>query len=272
MYGQRRDLLVPGGDLLQVRAPEEPQHRQVRLPVPSVRGGVDEPRPPVGAPQHVPVPEVAVEAGRRLGGTGDRREPRAGGLHHGRVVRGQRASVDGRPDVRQHPLLGVPVGPLGAGDVPHRGESDVRLTRTTRRTGPVRGRPGSVQRREPPPQPQRGPDGGRTHCDPFRHQPPGVVPVHLRHRHHPRSPQPPQPGGLRAGRVGSVGVLGDHGPAVGESDLGDRAGEWADRVRGAAGEARGGGEGVHMDASVRRPTDRSLDFGRSPVRRRKEAV
>ena len=46
------------------RAAEQRQLRQVGLPVPAVRRRVDQPGPPVGRPQHVARPQVAVECGR----------------------------------------------------------------------------------------------------------------------------------------------------------------------------------------------------------------
>src|SRR5262249_50446588 len=57
---QRGDLGVAGQDPVQERRAEQGQHGQVGLPVPAVRGRVDQPAPPA-RPQHVPGPAVPVD-------------------------------------------------------------------------------------------------------------------------------------------------------------------------------------------------------------------
>ncbi len=64
--GEGRDLGVRIDDPRQVRQPEQRQHRQVGLAVATVSGRVDDPDALLGAPQHVAVPEIAVQPGRRL--------------------------------------------------------------------------------------------------------------------------------------------------------------------------------------------------------------
>ena len=64
--GQRRRLVVGVEHPRQVRQPEQRQHRQVGLAVAAVRRRVDHPDLAVVAPEHVAVPEVAVQPGRRL--------------------------------------------------------------------------------------------------------------------------------------------------------------------------------------------------------------
>src|SRR5579875_616560 len=64
--GKRVALLV-GGDQPPRQAAEKLQHRQVDLPVAAVGGGIDQPGVSGPVPEDVAPPQVAVEAGRRLG-------------------------------------------------------------------------------------------------------------------------------------------------------------------------------------------------------------
>ena len=110
---QRGRLVVAGQDPVQVRRAEQGQHGQVGLPVPAVRGRVDQPAPPAG-PQHVPRPAVAVDAARRLGRAGQLGDAGQHGLHRRHVCRAERARVGGPAQVGQQPPAGVPLRP-GAG-------------------------------------------------------------------------------------------------------------------------------------------------------------
>src|SRR5262249_33673554 len=64
--GERRDLLVGRQHPRQVGQAEEREHREVRLAVAAVRGGVDRAAAALVRPDDVAVPEVAVQAGRAL--------------------------------------------------------------------------------------------------------------------------------------------------------------------------------------------------------------
>ena len=85
-----------------MRAAEQGEHREVGLPVPAVRRGVDQPRS-VGRPQHVARPQVAVQPGRWFGRPGERGQPLAHALDHGGLVGGQVARRRGRSAGRAPP-------------------------------------------------------------------------------------------------------------------------------------------------------------------------
>lgn len=64
--GEGSDLVVCGEDRLQMRQPEQREHREVGLPVTAVGRRVDQPHPG-RRPQDVAGPQVAVQPGGRLG-------------------------------------------------------------------------------------------------------------------------------------------------------------------------------------------------------------
>lgn len=218
---ERRDLLVALEHLLQTGTAEQPQHREVRLPVPAVRGRVDEPDPSVGRPQHIAAPQVAVQPRGRLRRSRQLRQPLAQPLHDGRLTGPERALVDRPPQIRQHTLPGVPARPVGAGFVAHRREPDVRVHGAARRRRPERRRPGGVQRREVPPEPHRRLGVRPPVRDPVDDQPALLVPVHRRHPHACGGGQPPQPRRLGPGRPRRVAPLDDHDPSVVQGDFGE---------------------------------------------------
>ena len=61
--GEGRRVLVGGIIALQMRQAEQREHREVELAVPAVRRGVDQPDLALLAPEHVAVPQVAVQPG-----------------------------------------------------------------------------------------------------------------------------------------------------------------------------------------------------------------
>jgi hypothetical protein len=145
---QRRRLVIGGNDPLEVRTPEEPQHREVGLPMPTMRSGVDEPHP-VATPEHGPAPEVAMQPGRRLGRPSKLPNPVTDGLDGPRLE--NRPAVDSDPQIRKHPILGIPLSPTMPGDIPHGRKPDPGINRPTGRRDPKRIGPGQMKPRKLPP-------------------------------------------------------------------------------------------------------------------------
>ena len=142
--GQRPDLVVRAEDGVQVRrAAEERQLGQVGLPVPAVRGRIDQPGPPVGAQSTLPGHRSPCSAGRRFA----RRVPvHDVDDHCSTSATSPPDSAPRRPrssQVRQQPALARTRSPRPGG----RG---VVLRQRTDEAGPVRRRrrrrPGAVQR------------------------------------------------------------------------------------------------------------------------------
>ncbi len=77
---ERRDLLV-GVEGGRTETAEEPHHRQIELAMTAVRGGIHQPVPPVGGPEAVPRPQVAVQPRRRLVGASELAETRRDPTH-----------------------------------------------------------------------------------------------------------------------------------------------------------------------------------------------
>ena len=148
--GERVGLVVGREHHRQVRQPEERQHRQVDLAVPAVRRGVDDPgrgggagggaAGGVGAPQHVAVPQVAVQAGRWLVGQ-QHGQAADQPLDGGDVGVGDGAAVAGQLEVGQHPAHGVELRPGVGAALGQRqpGDEPVTLGAVRRRTGAVGG-------------------------------------------------------------------------------------------------------------------------------------
>src|SRR3954453_15982295 len=67
---ERGRLVVGGDDAVEERRAEQREHRQVGLPMPTMRRRVDEPTTSVGAPEEVATPQVAVNARRWFVGVG----------------------------------------------------------------------------------------------------------------------------------------------------------------------------------------------------------
>ncbi len=82
-----------------MRASEQPQHRQVGLPVTAVCRRVDQPGPAAGVPQDVAAPQVAVKAGGRLRGAGQLIDPLDDLMKHPALGRADGAPVDCRGQV-----------------------------------------------------------------------------------------------------------------------------------------------------------------------------
>ncbi|ALE81541.1 hypothetical protein WY02_27895 [Pseudonocardia sp. AL041005-10] len=161
--GERGVLVVGGEDDVEVRQPEQVQHREVGLAVPAVRGRVDQPRGAVPVPvvartpQHVARPQVPVQPGRRLVRTGQGADPSAHVVDGGGTGRVEGAAVPGGPQVGQHPVGGEPVGPRAVvRTVLHPRVPDPRPRRPAGRRGTERVGTGGVQRRQLPAEPFRG--------------------------------------------------------------------------------------------------------------------
>jgi hypothetical protein len=158
---------------------------------------------------------------------------------HGGLGGAYGAVVDRAAQVGQHPVLGVPGGPVVAVGVPHGSASDVRVPRAARRRGAERGCPGGVQGGEAATETDRRAGGGPPLPDPVDHQPTPLVTVHHRDADRAGLGQPAQPGRLGLDRAGLLPHLHhDHPPAV-EGDFGERAGQRAHLGDRAPGETRG---------------------------------
>ncbi len=118
---QWRRPIVRREHLLEERAAEQGEHRQVGLAVTAVRGGVDE-HDAAGRPQHVPVPEIAVDPGRRLLVVEHARRDRLGRQPDEPALCGGRVpDLHGHVEVWEHPVACVEPAPrrlLGRGQGP----------------------------------------------------------------------------------------------------------------------------------------------------------
>jgi hypothetical protein len=217
---ERVDLLVAREDLGQVRRVEQREHGQVGLAVPAVRGGIDEHRldgvrrrARGGArrravdPQHVPGPEIAVQASGHVVRRRARqaRQPSAHGVDGPGV-----AVVEGSPgpplvEQRTQPCLGVELQPGAPDAARHRQRVAQRAEPAVRSARPAPGRAGSgaeggsagvVQRGQGSAEGPRGRGRGRHGAEAFEVEVarPGVG--HLDDPWPARHPQPLQAGGL----------------------------------------------------------------------------
>jgi len=107
-----------------------------------------------------------------------------GGIH--------RAAVHRATQIRQHPLLGVPLRPVRPGDVGHRGGTDPRLLGASRGCGTEGRSARGVQRGELTPEPLGGGAIRSAGRDVFGDQPLLVMSVHLWHRRAAGYPKPAQ--------------------------------------------------------------------------------
>ena len=83
----------------------------------AVGGGIDQPRPPVGAGHDVAAPEVPVQARGRLGGAGSSgRRPHTSSTARAPAV-GERAALARDPRERAQAALGVEARPIGRGSL-----------------------------------------------------------------------------------------------------------------------------------------------------------
>ncbi|CAM5235483.1 hypothetical protein SVIOM342S_03482 [Streptomyces violaceorubidus] len=260
-----------------MRTAEEAQHRQVGLPVPAVRGRVDEVDVSVGAPQHVAVPQVAV-AGSAVGGARQLGQPlQTRSTSAASAARTVPESTARR--IRQHAVRGVPAGPVVPGDIAHRGPPDVRLLGPAGRRGTERRCPGGVQPGQVPSEPDRRLRTRLAARHPVGDQRALVHAVHRGDRHRPGPGQPAQPRGLGARRTRILRELDHHGAPVVEADLGEPPGQRAltdHRPPGEPGrDGRGRAEGTHThdprtrprpSAPTPRPTRAARNSGRARAR------
>ena len=155
--GQRLRLGVGGEHPLQLRCPEQGQHRQVRLAVATVRRGVDQHRR-VGGPQHVARPQVTVQAGGWLPGVeGAVGDPGRQPLEHRDPVGVEGPSGERLAEQRRDARLRVersPRRPLAQREGQWLGErSEPAVTDPARWAAAVCRRTGRVGGGEPVPQP-----------------------------------------------------------------------------------------------------------------------
>jgi len=191
-----------------------------------VRGGIDQP-PGAAGPDHIPGPEVAVDAARRLRRAGQVGRPGRRGLDQPRIRAVQRPRVHGQAQVGQHPAGGVPVRPR----VPASGrggycELIVWQEKTRDEPWPrctERGRASPVHPGQFPAEPLRRGGVGRPGRHPGDDQR-GVVPAeHLGHADRARLAEPAQAAGLGLEHPAQAGpgdlrecgpAIGQHGPVV----------------------------------------------------------
>lgn len=174
---KRRGLVVGGDDPLEVRAAEQPQHGKVGLPMPTVRGGVNEPDPV--RPENVATPEVPMQPRRRLSRPGQLVDALTNGLNGRGIVKNP--LVNGGPQVGEHPVLGIPPRPPLPGNVAHGRKPDPGLNRPTGRRDPKGLGPGPVERGKLPPKPLSRGKRGTPSRHFFDDKPLVIEPQHSRH-------------------------------------------------------------------------------------------
>ena len=209
----------PGG------AAEQGEHRQVGLAVAAVRGRVDQPRPARRRPT-----ARCRSTGRRAAGRAVRRGPRAPGSRAQTSLDRARPRPGGR--CRRRPRGADTAAPgarrtspaSAAGDVPHRGASDVRVPGPPGGGAPNAGAPQACRAARSRPN-RAAAAARRARRHPVDHQPAAVVAVHRRHADRSGLGQPAQSGRLGPPRAGVVTPLDHHHPPVVESDLGERPGQ-----------------------------------------------